>query len=258
MGANRPRTSPPPTLQPAVRNTTTTVHPPPLLVGVISTAHGLKKLQEPKLPCHIVELRLDLLFHNATSLQKIEHALQQKKTPAILTARSQAEGGKYNWQRGQRQAMLQLLLPLAEGVDIEFRSLRQLQALRNSFPHTALILSAHFFQNTPSHRVLSALIQRMAAHQPNYIKIACFCRNTSALGQLAILQHKYQQLPLALMAMGPMGEFSRTLLPKLGSRLVYGWLDKPTVSGQPSVQILCQQIYSGSLPQYRAFPYQRS
>jgi len=214
----------------------------PLIVGVLSTKHGLSVLARSKLPCEVVELRLDHLFQDGATFEEIQSALLKKKHPAIVTARHSSEGGVHRWQPGERASLLHKLLPSAEYLDIELSTLREMRILRSQFPKTPLILSAHFFEHTPADDELATLLERMLAKKPDIIKIACRCNSSSDLGRLAVLQYLNRDLPLSLMAMGELGSISRTMLPRLGARLVYGWLDQPTAPGQPSARELRTQI----------------
>jgi 3-dehydroquinate dehydratase-1 len=127
-------------------------------------------------------------------------------------------------------------------LDIELASLRELRSIRSQFPKKPFILSAHFFEHTPPDDELASLLESMAAKKPDIIKVACRCNSSADLGRLAVLQHLNRKLPLALMGMGELGRISRTMLPLLGARLVYGWLDAPTAPGQPSVSELHKQL----------------
>ena len=50
------------------------------------------------------------------------------------------------------------------------------------------------------------------------------------------------QTPLALMGMGVEGLETRLTLPPAGSKLTYGYLDKPAAPGQPSCKALAQRL----------------
>ena len=50
--------------------------------------------------------------------------------------------------------------------------------------------------------------------------------------------------PIAVMGLGPYAGQSRSVLTALGSRLVYGWLDKPAAPGQPSAAEVRKMVRS--------------
>ena len=72
-------------------------------------------------------------------------------------------------------------------------------------------------------------------HQPRTIlKIAAQIKSWRDLQQLASLLLNHPEWHLAAMGLGPYAAQSRSVLTALGSRLVYGYLDKAAAPGQPS------------------------
>jgi 3-dehydroquinate dehydratase-1 len=66
------------------------------------------------------------------------------------------------------------------------------------------------------------------------LKIAGHIASWRDLQRLAALLVNYPERQIAVMGLGPHAPQSRSVLAALGSRLVYGWLDKPAAPGQPS------------------------
>ena len=70
------------------------------------------------------------------------------------------------------------------------------------------------------------------------MKVAAHLRTPNDLAALLILQGT-TKVPLATMGMGPLGKVSRLVLAAAGSRLNYGYLDKPQVAGQwPALELV--------------------
>lgn len=212
---------------------------PPLVVGVVSTPKGLVRLsQKTKVPCDIIELRVDCLFNTGATLQQICAAAASSNYKLLITPRDSKEGGVYEWKPSERIRTLRDLLPHAAMVDVELASAKKLLPVVRARTGVKAILSAHDFNGTPHDAALAATLEKMWAYKPNFLKLACTCVSTSELGRLAIMQHLNTHLPLALMGMGPLAGVSRTMLAVLGSRLVYGYLDEPTAPGQPDVSVV--------------------
>jgi 3-dehydroquinate dehydratase-1 len=73
------------------------------------------------------------------------------------------------------------------------------------------------------------------ASQPRTIlKIAAQIKSWRDLQQLAAILVNHPDWHVAVMGLGPAAAQSRSVLTALGSRLVYGYLDKPAAPGQPS------------------------
>lgn len=209
----------------------------PLVVGVISTEPGLASLaHNGRLQCDIVELRLDYLMRSETPLSVIEECLTSSQHKFLLTLRHQYEGGVYSWEPKERVSILKTFIRYASVVDIELAFASQFLPLVRSRYKKKILLSAHFFEQTPDDAKLADLLEKMWMRRPNFLKVACLCNSTADLGRLVVMQYLNRHLPLALMGMGDLAPLSRTILPLVGARIVYGYLDEPTAPGQPSVK----------------------
>ncbi len=217
--------------------------PAPLMVGVISTPQGLKLLKRKAIPrCDLIELRCDHLIEAGVELRQLHTIISQTTHKVLLTARNPSEGGVHDWSDRERSKVISTLLPLKsiEMVDIELATAKDDLKLVKSLKSLQIILSAHKFDKTPQDSELAEMLETMSAYKANFIKVACLCENTSDLGRLAVMQYLNNHLPLALMGMGSLAVLSRTLLPCIGSRLVYGYLDEPTAPGQPHIASISQ------------------
>jgi 3-dehydroquinate dehydratase-1 len=81
-------------------------------------------------------------------------------------------------------------------------------------------------------------VRKSAAAGADIVKIATHLRGAQDLAVLLLLQGG-AKVPLATMGMGPLGKVSRLVLAAAGSRLNYGYLDKPQVKGQwPALELV--------------------
>ncbi|MFH1067937.1 MAG: type I 3-dehydroquinate dehydratase [bacterium] len=216
-----------------------------LRVGCISTRKGLACLSR-KSDCDWAEVRLDALLKDGATLEQVACALtfKTRRKPVLLTLRTKEEGGCYSWKRGERLALFLELLPSADAVDVELASVQELQPVLKEARRLKrkIILSAHALTNDLKPRQVNDLLKKFQRHQADIYKIAVLCREQSDLTVLAQALVGHPSLPLAVMAVGPMANLSRVILPALGSRLVYGYLDKPAAPNQPSIGEVAKQL----------------
>jgi 3-dehydroquinate dehydratase-1 len=212
---------------------------PPSRPLVVATAHTLRGLtQAARLPrgkVDLVEVRLDLLQRQEAQLERLMPAL---KVPVLLTARHPAEGGAQGTVAAQRRAMLERFLPAAAALDVELRSTRALRPVLEAAASGAVrIVSFHDFIRTPSLPTLRKVVRSAQAAGADVVKIATQLRSAADLATLLQLQAGSSG-PLATMGMGPLGRVSRLVLAAAGSRLNYGYLDRPQVPGQwPALEL---------------------
>jgi 3-dehydroquinate dehydratase-1 len=207
-------------------------------VGVISTPAGLRLLTKKSLPVELCEVRLDILCAKGVTLNTLLPLLKKRKHPVILTPRSPKEGGVYKWKAREREIVSTLLLPYVDWIDLELRELDSLKEIYD----TALrlkarpVLSAHFFNSTPPEKELRKIVKQFQRRKAGCYKIAARLQKPADLFNLAAILRDNPRNEWALMGMGTEATRSRVVLSLLGSRLVYGYLDKPTAPGQQSIR----------------------
>jgi len=208
----------------------------PVVLGTITTAAGLRCLAQTKIPADAVEVRVDSLLAEKVPVEKIETALRKKKHPVLLTLRIPAEGGQRAWKVAERRDLYLRLLPYVEAIDVELATAKAMQPVIDEARRTkkTVVLSAHAIEKP----ALPAQIARWVAqfdHKPSTIlKIATRIKSWHDLQQLAALLINHPDWPVAVMGLGPYAAQSRSVLTALGSRLVYGYLDRVAAPGQPS------------------------
>jgi 3-dehydroquinate dehydratase-1 len=218
----------------------------PVVLGTVTTALGLRLLARKGLPCDAVEVRVDALLAADVSPEQIETSLRKKKQPVLLTLRIPAEGGHRPWKVAERRALYRELLPLVEAIDVELATAKAMRPVIDEARKLGkwVVLSAHAITKpAPSAQVARWMAQ--FDHTPRSIlKIAALIMSWRDLQQLAALLVNNPGAPIAVMGLGPYAAQSRSVLTALGSRLVYGWLDKPAASGQPSAAEVKKMVRS--------------
>ncbi len=210
--------------------------PRPLTVGAVSQPESLARLfalpMDQRLQqCDIVELRLDLLELDTDELRD---ALPQLGIPVLLTARHPAEGGQGDLDAASRAAMIEPLLDLAALVDIELRSVREMQSVISKARQfgVAVLGSFHDFTGTPGDEVLAGAVAAGTSAGLDAVKFATFLNSPDDLIRLMRLAAQKHRLPLSVMGMGSLGRVSRIALAKLGSVLNYGFIGESNAPGQ--------------------------
>jgi len=196
------------------------------VVGVIHTPDGFQKARRADLSA--VEVRADSL-----PCPPLPAELSSLPHPVILTVRRFDEGGTRPLADATRLALYLELLPAADAVDLEIKSLRALREVAAAAARAGkfLILSHHDFNATPTLARLRTIAARARDEGADIVKIATKTETAADIARLLTLLDE-SRAPLAIMGMGTLGRAARLLFARAGSVLNYGWLDKPQVPGQ--------------------------
>jgi len=225
---------------------------PTLIVGCISTQAGLSLLKLQRTETDLIEVRIDMLLQAKTPLTVITRVLRQRKHPVLLTLRTVDEGGVYSWKASERMDLFKKLIPLADAIDVELHNAEPLRGVLRlaRTQGRGVILSAHSLRRKITLGRGQRWLEQFSHFRADIYKMATLCRNREDLKVLIRLVMDHPKKRLAVMGTGPMSGISRMVLPALGSRLVYGYLDEPTAPNQPSVQVLRDllEIAGGTLP----------
>lgn len=211
---------------------------------VVATAHTPKGLQAAALlrPSQVgyVEVRLDAL---AAHRPRLGRALASIRVPLLLTARHPLEGGVGRLGSAERRGLLEEFLLRAGAIDVELRSVSPMTSVLDAARRRRItrVISFHDFRRTPDLTRLRGIALRSVRAGADIVKIATFLRSPSDLATLLLLQST-SKVPLATMGMGPLGKVSRLVLAAAGSRLNYGYLDRPQVAGQWPALALVHQL----------------
>jgi 3-dehydroquinate dehydratase-1 len=204
------------------------------------TPAGLRLTGRKQPEADYVELRLDAMLAAGVPLGDIIKFLKKRRVKVLLTPRCSSEGGVYRWKKGERAQVLKQLLPEVDAVDFELASLRELgtayrQALQTNL---TVVLSGHSIKKTVSAEKLCRWVRDFEKKKASLYKLAVRVETARDLFPLALLLCVNPDHHWAVMGVGPMATVSRQVLSTLGSRLAYGYLDKPAAPGQPSLKRL--------------------
>jgi 3-dehydroquinate dehydratase type I len=197
------------------------------LVGVIASIDELRLATRMRAPPDLFELRLDHL----PNLR--ESQLLKLRRPLIITARHPAEGGKK--LRTGRCDLLLKFLPRAKFVDVELRSLRELDAVWDEARRGRVgrICSVHDFKRTPQPAVLQKKMLRARKARADVFKIVTRADTLRDLLTLfEFLWSEVSSMRLCVMAMGKFGPMSRLFFREAGSSFIYAPLRHPLHHGQ--------------------------
>ncbi len=189
-----------------------------------------KQISKSEKLADLIEFRLDL-YDNPEIIREIKTNL-----PFILTCRPIDHGGSFKGDEPKRLSILTSFFDLSpEYIDIE--DFVPLDFTKKIPPTIKIIRSYHNFNETPDD--FSELFNKPA----DIYKIACMANSTTdALRLLEFVKNCNQ--PLAALAMGEKGAFTRVLGKVFGSIITYASLsdDQTTAPGQISATAL-KSIY---------------
>ena len=210
------------------------------IVGTISTPHGLRSLAKKQSHADWIEVRVDALLEHYVLPSKILSALQSRKNKVLLTLRSPLEGGQHDWTPGVRKALALELLPVCDAIDLELASLTELKSVYQAARHLKkkVVLSSHSIQKPVPLAQLHRAVRQMRCYPAWISKLAVRIETQAQLRELVSILISNPKQSFALMGLGAMAPISRQVLTALGSKLVYGYLDKPAAPGQPSVKTI--------------------
>ena len=219
----------------------------PLVVGVLTSFGGATAALKLKArPCDLVEWRLDLTGQkNGLWLERC-FALEQAGLPVLLTIRSSAEGGRWFGEEPERLTLYRRGLDVVHAVDVEInnRLLPQVIAAAHAL-QKPVVGSFHDFTETPPRAVLEEVIRLGWKSGADIVKLAVKLRSPDDLALLlALLQTATPQRPLCVIGMGD--PQARLDLARAGSCLAYGYLDRPTATGQLACAELAAQLRCGA------------
>ena len=189
-----------------------------------------------------LEVRVD---HFVADLEPLRRALPKLRAPLIITVRHPLEGGAGDLPLARRRALYMEFLPFGAFIDLELRSLRQLQSVRDSAGARGvrLIVSHHRFDITPPLEKLHAACRAAREARPEVFKVATLTRTAGDVATLLSFLATAKTPPaLSAMGMGDFGKASRLMLARAGSVLNYGFLGEAQLPGQWPARLLRQRL----------------
>lgn len=204
----------------------------PLVVGTIHSQGALQRaLRLRRGEVDLLELRVDAFAKETGALLR---AIPKLPAPLLLTVRHPREGAMAALSLQERRELFGQFLPLCEWMDVEVRSLRQLDSVieRARDMGVRLIVSDHHFSRTPATEVLRRRLKLAQRVNPDVIKVAAAVKSPRDLSRLLDFLVTGPEGRLSVMGMGRYGPVSRLVLGFCGSVLNYGYLHEALVPGQ--------------------------
>jgi 3-dehydroquinate dehydratase-1 len=184
----------------------------------------------------VVEVRVDALLAAKVTLAEIEEALGKRRHPVLLTLRIPAEGGQRTWKLPERRETFLRLLPQVEAIDVELATAVALKPVVDAARERGqtIVLSAHAIEKPATPAQFAKWTAHFRPGEKTILKIASRIHSWRDLQRLAAVLVNHPEWPVAVMGLGPCAAQSRSVLAVLGSKLIYGYLDRPAAPGQPS------------------------
>ena len=197
------------------------------------TAEALEKMNRAASLADIIEIRLDVMDDF-----DLESMLSSPPKPVMVTYRSKREGGKGTADYITRTRYLMNAVKAgAHLVDVEYRiPLEFRHMLSQNRGSSALVMSVHLLNGTPSRETLEGFLRKMTATGADIVKIITQARAWEDNLRVLELIPMAREIGTQIIAfcMGPMGKISRILSPLMGGHLTFASLEQgqESASGQ--------------------------
>jgi 3-dehydroquinate dehydratase-1 len=214
----------------------------PQVVGTIHSPLALRHALRLKPGAiDLLEVRVD---HFAADPAVLQRTLPRLAFPLIVTVRHSKEGGSGNLSRSARERLFAEFLPHAAWIDLELRSAAAMQGVAQAARarQVGVILSHHYFTKTPTLAALASKLREARAFKADVFKVAARTSTAADVSRLLAVFAAAGPQPVSVMGMGPLGKASRLLFAQAGSRLNYGYLGEPQVSGQWPAELLKKRL----------------
>ena len=192
---------------------------------------------------NFVELRIDLI--NNISQKDLELIKNKIKKKAILTCRTQKEGGSFKKSEKERIDIIEQALKLGfDYVDIELSAITSVN-LKNKAKKTKIICSYHDFKKTPSYKKLEEIANIIQKNKNCDVgKIVTMVKTQTDIQKLLrLLLNKDEKVNMIVLGMGKIGKITRILSPILGGYLTFASIGKKqSAPGQLDIKEL-EKIY---------------
>lgn len=220
----------------------------PRLVGVVA-GPGWEKGAWAQ--ADLLEVRVDCLLgapgsgvaDGEAAARFLEQLRRETGKPLLLTVRRPVEShdpASAPRGDGDRLALYEALLPLAEAVDVEVAAPYAPRVARLARRHGCLLVGSwHDFARPPRESVLAEKMGRADRLGAAVFKVACRAEKPAEVMCLAEFCRLFSRRRLlAVLPMGRRAALPRLFMPLVGSVLVYASLEAATAPGQPDVPTL--------------------
>lgn len=180
----------------------------------------------------ILELRIDGM--ESPNPQIVKEIIEEINFPTIATNRTKKEGGSFNGSEEERIAILEKACDVADFVDVELQTERN---LIKSITDTGVksIISYHNFNQTPDLDFLLDIVDQEKA-LGDIAKIAVMPNQLEdTLTILAILSHCDDTVAIS---MGELGSYTRVIASKFNAPFTFAVANDTTAPGQIDIDTM--------------------
>ena len=180
----------------------------------------------------LVELRVDCLRREP----ELKRILKVRPTPLVFTIRRGADGGIWRGNEERRQALLREAIALGvDYVDLEMDIAKKIPR----FGKTKRIVSYHNVKATSTE--IQDVADQCDEMDADIVKIASMANSLADAARVLQLSHK-SPVPIAPIAMGEIGFFTRVLGRKFGAPLTYAGFnpERSFAPGMPMHDVLAR------------------
>ena len=202
----------------------------------------------------MAEIRLDRCHLDKDEIAEL---FSSSDTPLIATCRVAGDGSG-TWE--EAEAKLQAAIESgAAFVDLEIEAPKEMgKRLRRSCSEygTRMIRSCHFFDGTPSLKVLKETAERCSKYGGEIIKIASSASSEDNVNRILSLYDEFDEGRLVAFAMGEAGRGSRLECLRHGAPFTYAALNSAEAAapGQWPYSEITAMLYGGSQPEEEQLP----
>jgi 3-dehydroquinate dehydratase-1 len=209
------------------------------------------KIKESYINCDLIEIWIGELFVE-NSLENLKYILDKifewkkefNNIPLLFNVKTEKEKGNFNGTKEQKKEIfIELINRNAEYIDIDYLFDNNFfNYLKEHKKNTEIILSAHFFEGTPSFPSLKNRVQIMKNNHADIIKIASFPETKKDLISIFRLMENLDRnnIPFILISMGEEGKISRVMNCLFNGKMMFATLnsDNKSATGQLNIKDL--------------------
>jgi len=192
----------------------------------------------------ILEIRVDQF--KKTDLTYIKNVIKTRGRigiPLILTVRSKEEGGQKDISNDLKLKIFKENVPLVDAVDIELKSPILSEVVKTARKNKKIvIISWHNFKITPSDKILKDILNKAKRSGAHIVKIASKANKEEDLNRLMRFTIANKSKNIITISLGEIGSISRLTFPGFGSLITYAFINKPSGSGQRTLDELREHL----------------
>ncbi|MDD2390262.1 MAG: type I 3-dehydroquinate dehydratase [Desulfobacterales bacterium] len=193
----------------------------------------------------VLEIRVDQ-FENQDLDYILGSICSRRKTGILLllTVRNDpAEGGCAGIDDVKKLRIFKAAASLVDAVDIELRSPLLPEVINIARQQRLMtIVSYHDVDRTPPESDLRGIVDQAKEKGADVVKIAVKANSLDDVQKLMLFTLQNKDRNVIILAMGRVGAISRLIFPLAGSLLTFGYVSRPSASGQIPLDLLQEDL----------------